>query len=259
MITCYALLRKVGANLYLSPYLKTDKVTLLDADTPVVLKSSGMLTKNQKDEASFALYRAIDFSVDRWIQDKQYVPRLLICAVVFLVTYFFMSLAIRDPLPMIDEILVSSGLSIFCWVALARRDTRSSLALQRRYELKGKAGSPDYQEQEGIFALESFLQDVSNLDMQDLSDAICLVEKKEFTLLPEGQRGPWAEEFLELLLLHWKVRQKNLWRMVRRVRAVRESRKPNLRLSQRLFHLSMQQRIDLPLIALAVLLSEQVN
>lgn len=259
MITCYALLRKIGTNLYLSPYLKTDKVSHLDSDTPVVLKSSGMLTKAQKDEASYALYTAIDFSVDRWIQDKQYVPRLLVCAVVFLVTYFFMSLAIRDPIPMIDEMLVSTALTVFCWVTLAKRDTRSSLAVQRRYELKGQAGSPDYQEQEGLFAMEAFLQDIASLDMQDVSDNLCLVEKKSFELLTEEQTGPWAEEFLELLLLHLKVRQKSLYRMYRRVRSVRESQKPNLRLSQRLFHLSMQQKTDLPLLALTVILAEQVG
>jgi len=259
MITCYALLRKVGMNLYLSPYLKADKAALLDAETPVVLKSSGMLTKGQKDEASYALYSAIDFSVDRWIQDKQYIPRLLICAAVFLVTYLFMSLAIRDPIPMLDETLVSTGLTIFCWVTLAKRDTRSSLARQRRYELKGQAGSPDYQQQEALFALEAFIQDIAGLDMQDVSDGLCLVGKKNFELLTEEQKGPWAKEFLELLLLHLKVRQKNLYRMYLRVHSVREDKKPNLRLSQRLFHLNMQQKLDLPLLALTVILSEQVD
>jgi len=259
MITCYALLRKVGMNLYLSPYLKTDKAAQLDPDTPVVLKSSGMLTKGQKDEASFALYSAIDFSVDRWIQDKQYIPRLLICAVVFLVTYFFMSLAIRDPIPMVDEMLVSSALTIFCWVVLAKRDTRSSVALQRRFELKAEAGSPDYQEQEGLFALEVFLQDIAALDMRDVSDNLCLVETKGFELLTEEQKGPWAKEFLDLLLLHLKVRQKSLYRMYRRVHSVREGQKPNLRLAQRLFHLSMQQKLDLSLLALTVVLSEQIS
>lgn len=259
MITCYALLRKVGMNLYLSPYLKADKAAQLDAETPVVLKSSGMLTKGQKDEASFALYSAIDFSVDRWIQDKQYIPRLLICAVVFMVTYFFMSLAIRDPLPMLDETVGSIGLTIFCWVALAKRDTRSSLALQRRYELKGQAGSPDYQQQESLFGLEAFLQDIASLDMQDVSDNLCLVKKKNFELLTEDQKGPWAEEFLELLLLYLKVRQKSLYRMYERVCSVRKNQKPNLRLAQRLFHLNMQQKLDLPLLALTVVLSEQVG
>lgn len=259
MITCYALLRKVGSNLYLSPYLKPEKTATLDADTPVALVSSGMLTKGQKDEASFALYSAIDFSVDRWIQDKQYVPRLLISAVVFMVTYFFMSLAIRDPLPMIDEVLVSTGLTVVCWIALAKRDTRSSRALQRRYELKAKAGSPDYQVQEGIFALEAFLQDIESLDMQDVCDNLCLVEKKEFELLSEEQKGLWSQEFLELLLLHLKVRNRSLWRTVQRVHTVRESKKPNLRLSQRLFHLSIQQKLDLPLLSLCVVLLEQVG
>ncbi len=259
MITCYALLRKMGSNLYLSPYLKADQVSHLDPDTPVVIKSSGMLTKGQKDEASYALYSAIDFSVDRWIQDKQYIPRLLICAAIFMVTYFFLSLAIRDPIPLIDEVLISTALTIFCWITLAKRDTRSSIALQRRYELKGQAGSPDYQQQEGLFALEAFLQDIAGLDMQDVSDNLCLVEKKDFDLLAEDQRGPWAEEFFSLLLLHLKVRQKSLYRMYKRVHSVREGQKPNLRLAQRLFHLSMQQKIDLPLLALVVVLSEQTS
>lgn len=258
MITCYALLRKVGMNLYLSPYLKADKASLLDSETPVVLKSSGMLTKGQKEEASYALYSAIDFSVDRWIQDKQYIPRLLICSVVFMVTYFFMSLAIRDPIPMVDELLGSTALTVFCWVTLAKRDTRSSLALQRRYELKGKAGSPDYQVEGGLFALEAFLQDISGLDMLDVSDNLCLVKKKSFELLNEEQKGPWAQEFLDLLLLHLKVRQKSLYRMYHRVRSVRESGKPDLRLAQRMFHLSMQQKLDLPLLTLIIVLSEQV-
>ncbi|HKL57170.1 MAG TPA: hypothetical protein VJ854_02120, partial [Sphaerochaeta sp.] len=189
----------------------------------------------------------------------QYVPRLLISAVVFMVTYFFMSLAIRDPLPMIDEVLVSTGLTVVCWIALAKRDTRSSRALQRRYELKAKAGSPDYQVQEGIFALEAFLQDIESLDMQDVCDNLCLVEKKEFELLSEEQKGLWSQEFLELLLLHLKVRNRSLWRMVQRVHTVRESKKPNLRLSQRLFHLSIQQKLDLPLLSLCVVLLEQVG
>ncbi|HKL59042.1 MAG TPA: hypothetical protein VJ863_04010 [Sphaerochaeta sp.] len=259
MITCYALLRKVGSNLYLTPYLNTDKGSDLDSEEAVTLKSSGMLTKGQKDEASYALYRAIDFSVDRWIQDKQYIPRLLACAVVFVITYFFMSLAIRDPIPMVDEILISSALTIACWIFLAKRDTRSSLALQRRYELKGKAGSPDYQQKEEIFALEAFLQEVAELDMQDVSDNLCLVENKGFELLTEEQKGPWAEDFLSLLLTYLKTREKNLYRMVRRVLSVRENKKPNLRLSQRLFHLSMQQKIDLPLLTLTVILAQQVN
>ncbi len=259
MITCYALLRKSKANLYLSPYLKPEKVAALDADTPVVLKSSGMLTKAQKDEASFALYSAIDFSVDRWIQDKQYVPRLLICAAVFMVTYFFMSLAIRDPIPMLDEMLISTALTVFCWIALAKRDTRSSLAQRRRIALKAAAGSTDYQEQEGIFALEEFLQDIASLDLRDVSDNLCLVEKKSFAPLLTDSKAPWAEEVLALLLLQLKVRNKSLWRMVQRVRAVRQSQKPNLRLAQRIFHLSMQQKIDLPLLTLAVVLSEQVG
>ena len=38
------------------------------------------------------------------------IPRLIISAVVFLVAYLFFSLVIRDPLPMLDEIIISFAL-----------------------------------------------------------------------------------------------------------------------------------------------------
>ncbi|MGH0052543.1 MAG: hypothetical protein ACQ5SW_04045, partial [Sphaerochaetaceae bacterium] len=83
MITCYLLQRQNSENLCLSPYLDVDRVARWGEEEQVVLKSSGMLTKSQQDEVSYALYAAIDFSVDRWIQNKQYIPRLLFSALVF--------------------------------------------------------------------------------------------------------------------------------------------------------------------------------
>lgn len=257
MITCYALLRNVGSNLYLSPYLESEKAALLDADTPVVLKSSGMLTKQQKDEASFSLYSAIDFSVDRWIQDKQYIPRLLICAFVFMVTYLFLALAIRDPIPMVDELLGASALTVFCWITLTKRDTRSSLALQRRYALKGKAGSPEYQQEEGMFALEDFLEQMAARDMREICDSLCLVREETFTLFAEKQKGPWAAELYRLLLVHLKVYDKGLYQVCRKVHTLRKNKKPDSKLANRIFHRSMQGNLDVPLLALTVLLAEE--
>src|SRR5690554_7341348 len=98
--------------------------------------ASGMLNSQQKDQATYSLFSQIDFAVDRWIQDKRYVPRLLISALVFMLSYLFFSLVVRDPIPMIDELLISSALTIFLWVTLSRRDTRSVLAQQNRQRLK---------------------------------------------------------------------------------------------------------------------------
>lgn len=259
MITCYALLRKGERNLYLSPYLQTEKTSLWDPEEAVVLKSSGMLTKSQKDEASYALYAAIDFSVDRWIQDKQYVPRLLVSSLVFMVVYFFMSLVIRDPIPMVDELLISSGLTIFSWIALAKRDTRSSLAIKRRYELKASAGSPDFLQDEGLFALESYLEDSSQLDRLDLCNSLCLSSKDPLAPLSYEQAPPWVEEVLLLLELHMKVNQKFLYRYYKKVCSLREGKRTSSKLSARLFHLSMQQKLDIPQLSLCVALREQMS
>ena len=259
MITCYTILRKGERNLYLSPYLQTEKTSLWDPEEAVVLKSSGMLTKAQKDEASYALYTAIDFSVDRWIQDKQYVPRLLVSALVFMVVYFFMSLVIRDPIPIVDELLISSGLTIFCWITLAKRDTRSSIAIKRRYELKASAGSPDFLQDEGLFALEIYLEEASQLDRLDLCNSLCLSSKEPLTPLSYEEAEPWGADVLLLLELQLRINQKLLYRYYKKICSIREDKRGSSKLSARLFHLSMQQKLDIPLLALCVALHEHMN
>jgi len=43
-----------------------------------------------------------------------------ICALIFTASYFLLSLAIRDPIPMIDEIAISVGLTLLGWNALGK-------------------------------------------------------------------------------------------------------------------------------------------
>ena len=256
MINCYILARKKWPDIYLDPYLQEEKVDEWDPDDKVFLFGSGTLTKQQKDEASYSFYSSIDFAVDRWIQDKQYVPRLLVSALVFLVAYFILSLAIRDPIPMVDELVISTVLTVACWHFLAKRDTRSSIAVKRRYELKQSAGSPTFLQKEGMEVLEAFLDEVSHLDSLDLCQMLCL---ERGDLLPpislEGDTS-WAEEMTSLLMLQIKTYNKNLFRVFKKVEGVRKNHFGGSQLSARLFHMSMQQKLDLGLLSLMVALSE---
>ena len=58
----------------------------------------------------------------RWLQEKRYIPRLLCSAVVFIVLYLFLSIAIPDPVPIIDEILLSFLGAVFVWIMLCRHN-----------------------------------------------------------------------------------------------------------------------------------------
>ncbi len=256
MITCYYLQRQKRESLCLSPYLDVENANRLQEDEQVILKASGMLTKNQRDEVSYCLYNAIDFSVDRWIQNKQYVPRLLLSALVFTAAYFVLSLAIRDPLPMVDELLISGGLAVFTWVSLAKRDTRSSVAQRRRNALKVKSSEREEVIEDELFALEQYIDDLHNADALELCHSLCLVSNQP--LKPLSYEGPSevSKTLSHLLDLHLRVKDRSLYRIVLKVLKRRQQKKSDASLAQHLFHLQVQQKLDLPLLVLAVLLME---
>ena len=256
MITCYVLVRHQKSSLCLSPYLDAERMDDWKEDEEVVLKSSGMLTKNQKDEVTYALYAAIDFSVDRWIQNKQYVPRLLICALIFTASYFLLSLAIRDPIPMIDEIAISVGLTLLGWNALAKRDTRSSVAQRRRYELKVRASERQEVIDEQLFALEEYLDEAAKVDALSLCNSLCLVSSEP--LLPFSFEGRLDElkDIFKLLFLHVRLNDKALLQMAQTVLRLRRQGKADSRLAAKLYHEHMQKRIDLALLSLLIVLDE---
>lgn len=228
-------------------------------DEEVVLKSSGMLTKSQKDENTYELYSAIDFSVDRWIQNKQYIPRLLVSALAFTASYFILSLAIRDPLPMIDEIAISVGLTIFLWSALAKRDTRSSVAQRRRYELKVRASERQEVIDQQLFALEEYLEEVSKVDALSLCNYLCMVTSENPLAFSYAGDEQTLKELADLLVLHVRLYDKALYQTARKLSDLKNSKRSDVRLAARLFHQHTQRSIDLPLLALLTTLLEAVR
>lgn len=258
MITTYILTRHQNKSLVLCPYLDTERLDVWKGDEDVVLKSSGMLTKNQQDEATVQLYSAIDFSVDRWVQNKQYIPRLLVSAVVFTIAYFILSLAIRDPIPMVDEILISTALTIFTWRSLARRDTRSSIAQRRRYELKLKASGRTEVIDESLFAFETFLDEASKADPMQLCKWLCNTGVDSPISVKLAVEVDMLQEVSNLLFLSVRTYDKSLYRTAETLAQLRASGKSNDRLAAQLFHLNMQNRLDLGLLALVSVLFEAV-
>ena len=84
------------------------------------------------------LYRGVESAVKSWMAEQRFIPRFLISSGVFLVTYLFLSLAIRDPLPMVDELLLAMAASIVLYFVLSRRDLSSTRSSKKRAELRGK-------------------------------------------------------------------------------------------------------------------------
>ena len=82
------------------------------------------------------LYRQIEVGVKNWLSDARFVPKFLISALVFVVTYFFMSFVVRDPLPVIDEVALGLAAAVVVFLLLGRRDMNSKLATKKRLDLR---------------------------------------------------------------------------------------------------------------------------
>jgi hypothetical protein len=78
------------------------------------------------------LYRLAETAVKQWVFELRFIPRFLISSGVFLVTYFFASVAIRDPIPVIDEILIAGAVSVIVYLLVGKRFLSSRAAEEKR-------------------------------------------------------------------------------------------------------------------------------
>src|SRR5690554_154615 len=128
MKSCYILRRNREPSLHITPFSNPKSSESWLEDEPIRWHASTGLTAKEHDDALYSLYEEIDKGVDLWILEARYVPRLLISALVFLFLYFFFSLAVRDPIPVIDEFLIGFAGALFTWKGMSKRDKKGELA-----------------------------------------------------------------------------------------------------------------------------------
>jgi hypothetical protein len=259
MKSCYVLRRDHGPSVYLTPFQTINSAESWKEDEEIKWFSSSQLPTKEKDDALYVLYTQLDRGVDRWIQDARYLPRLLLSALAFLITYFFFSLAVRDPLPMVDELLIAGGVSVGLAVYLSRRDKKSDMAMKRRLELKQNASRSDFDLLDSLTIYEDYLTKCSFLDTIDLADRLALTGEADLPSLvvPEEQRGPWQDDMMALLLEHIRITNSIQYKKLLRILEVRKSKKGDEVLSARLLKLAMNKSIDLPLLALLTVTAKQ--
>jgi hypothetical protein len=103
------------------------------------------------------LYRMCETAVREWVFELRFIPRFLICAGVFLVAYFFASVVIRDPLPMIDEIVIGLGAATVSWFLIGRRFLSSRAAEEKRNDLHTVIDGIAFNESDFIKKIEEIL------------------------------------------------------------------------------------------------------
>ncbi len=210
---CYIIQRSRFTSLYLTPFEDAKLSSKWVVENPITWYASTNLTSQEKDRALYTLYSQIDRGVDRWVVDARYVPRLLISAAVFLIVYFFFALAIRDPIPVIDELVLGLAAAIGTGVFLSRRDKKSDMAVRRRLELNQAALRSEFALLEGLEKLEDYLSDMLRFETLDLADQLTLTKKSELQALEIGgeEGGEWIKEVRQMLKRHVEISNPKLF------------------------------------------------
>ncbi|AEC02238.1 hypothetical protein [Parasphaerochaeta coccoides] len=235
--------------LVLSPFHARKEMNPSAMDEGMEIVVSRIFPSSFMDECLRTAYRDVDGYVSAWVADKRYIPRMLISAVVFLVAYFVMSIALRDPLPIIDELLIGIAATALTWRYLARRDSGSLQLTQTRLRLKQALSSADVVESSFIAAVTDYLDEAASLDTLTLSDRIFGHDGFGSLKEPDASLPGLAQEFREVLESWILLNDKNMARRLSEVRTATTEKKM-IRVSSALVHDALHQQLDLPLLSL---------
>ena len=157
-VTIFHLYRKDGTALFLHPFDSLDKLLSVLKKSEV----SGKYGREPRVESLTLfrndLYRMIESAVKSWVLETRFLPRFLMSAAVFLLAYLFLSFVIRDPIPIVDEIVIGGALSVVAYYLLGKRDQRSSLALRKRVDLRTAVDRIVFKEDLFVKEVEEALQ-----------------------------------------------------------------------------------------------------
>ena len=159
-VLLFHLQRKNGESLFVHPLAERERLLKLPAETRLVGKYGQEPRVESVTLYRNALYRIVEREVRDWIADVRFIPRFLISAGVFLLTYLFWALVVRDAVPLIDEILVAIAVAVFAYVSLGRRQQQSDMALKKRIALRSKVDGIAFEPSEDLARLEEVLQKI---------------------------------------------------------------------------------------------------
>jgi hypothetical protein len=244
-------------NFVLTPFFKDKTIGSKEGEEEVVFYTSGATSEEERDESRLYTYKAVDNSVELWIQEKRYFPRLVASAFTFLVVYFFMSLVLRDPIPMLDELVGATAATIAVWYFISKKDKKGPITNKKKLEIKREVSNAEFKELEGLTVIEAYLDNLRSLDNIDLSDRLLnmdninleVIDFKEF----DDSFVSQLREYFNKYVFETNSSMKTYFDKVCEKRIEEESDEA---LSSKLVQMDRNSNIDLPLLILLVVLKE---
>lgn len=176
-ITIFHLYRNDGTALFLHPFDDAEVLLALDEATQIFGKYGQepqveYITLFRKE-----LYRAVDTAVNSWIQEKKFIPNFLWASMGFLVLYFLFTFSLRDPLPMIDEIIVAGAGAVGVYLYRLRKVHTLPQAEQLRKKLRWRMDHIEFHEDPFVKEVEDLLHRYESVSRDKLLQSMYLQDE----------------------------------------------------------------------------------
>ena len=238
-------------SILLNPFYKNKNIGDLNSEEPITILSANTITKDDNEYITQVCFEEIDQSVNLWIQEKRYYLRLLASTFAFFIMYFFLSLVIRDPIPLLDEFVGSGAFAIFVWNFFSKRDKKSAIARKKKLEIKRQVNSANNNELVVLRKIEDYIFNLSSRDNLDIADAITLVEGEIVSFQVEEDEKQYLDDILRLLKL--KLFENNkIETYYKKLIKVNETNIKDEALSSRLIEFGKTNKFDLLLLYLII-------
>jgi hypothetical protein len=149
--------RKDGSSLLLHPLTPPAKVV----ETLEKASLEGRYGREPRVEVLTRLrdelYRQVELGVRHWLADQRFIPKFLIASGAFVAAYLFFSIVVRDPLPVIDEVVLGLAAAVASFMLIGRRDLASQRAAKKRLELRQLVDRIAFRESEFLKTVEEAL------------------------------------------------------------------------------------------------------
>ncbi len=135
------------------------------------------MSDESREEARAGIYEDCRIRILHAVQDRYYIPRLIVSALVFLVSYLFFSLVLRNGIPMVDELAISAAVCALVYVRMRRSVLSKGLYVDLCGQLQNTLSTLVETEDDGLSAIEAWYGRVSSyIDMPAMADHLANVE-----------------------------------------------------------------------------------
>lgn len=246
----FHLYRSDESAVFLHPFRKTDKLFSMFEKSDLV----GHYGREPRVESLTLfrneLYRLVEQQVRSWISDARFIPRFLLSAAAFLLTYLFLAFVVRDPLPFVDELAVGLGVSILAYILLGRKDLKSETALKKRISLRSKVDGIVFSESAFVKRVEQALSEKDNQSVEALIEQVTTGESSALAAGADEE----AQQLVGYLERQFKDSDfKKTQKRLKRLSGSGDSGKESIR------RWLETRKIDVPLLSLYLQLRKEVK